>query len=82
MPYRSRIKTLEESVRMLDDQIFHLEKSKETDVGKIRKLQEMKDLYNKEQGGVQRSIDQKKDLSHQIKNTKANIDFRLTEKAK
>jgi hypothetical protein len=48
MPYRSRIKTLEESVRMLDDQIFHLEKSKETDVGKIRKLQEMKDLYNKE----------------------------------
>ena len=43
MPYRSRIKTLEESIRMLDEQI-----SKVTDVEKIRKLQEMKDLYNKE----------------------------------
>jgi len=43
MPYRNRIKTLEESIRMLDEQI-----SKVTDVEKIRKLQEMKDLYNKE----------------------------------
>jgi hypothetical protein len=43
MPYRNRIKTLEESIRMLDEQI-----SKVTDVEKNRKLQEMKDLYNKE----------------------------------
>jgi hypothetical protein len=43
MPYRSRIKTLEESIRMIDEQI-----SKETDVSKRYSLQEKKDLYNKE----------------------------------
>jgi DNA-directed RNA polymerase alpha subunit len=45
MPYRSRIKTLEESVRMLDDQIFHLEKTGNTDPEKIKKLIETKDKY-------------------------------------
>jgi hypothetical protein len=43
MPYTNRIKTLEESIRMIDEQI-----SKETDVNKRYSLQEKKDLYNKE----------------------------------
>jgi prefoldin subunit 5 len=44
MPYRSRIKTLEESIRMLDNQIFQLEKSN-GDTEKIKKLLETKDKY-------------------------------------
>ena len=47
MPYKNRIKTLEESVRMLDNQIFQLEKSS-GDSEKIQKLKETKDKYNKE----------------------------------
>jgi hypothetical protein len=43
MPYTNRIKTLEESIRMLDEQI-----SKGTDVDKLNRLHEMKDAYNKE----------------------------------
>jgi hypothetical protein len=43
MPYRKRIETLEESIRMLDEQI-----SKGTEVDKLNKLREMKDTYNKE----------------------------------
>jgi prefoldin subunit 5 len=48
MPYRSRIKTLEESVRLLDNQIFNLEKNGSTDTKKISDLKETKDKYNKE----------------------------------
>ena len=48
MPYKSRIKTLEESVRVLDNQIFHLEKNGSTDFKKIAELKENKDKYNKE----------------------------------
>ena len=48
MPYKSRIKTLEESVRMLDNQIFQLEKSGSTDIKKLSDLKENKDKYNKE----------------------------------
>jgi len=48
MPYRSRIKTLEESVRMLDNQIFQLEKNGSSDTKKISDLKETKDKYNKE----------------------------------
>ena len=48
MPYRSRIKTLEESVRMLDNQIFQLEKNSSTDTKKLTELKEAKDKYNKE----------------------------------
>jgi prefoldin subunit 5 len=48
MPYKSRIKTLEESVRILDNQIFHLEKNGSTDFKKISELKETKDKYNKE----------------------------------
>jgi prefoldin subunit 5 len=48
MPYRSRIKTLEESVRMLDNQIFQLEKNGSSDTKKISDLKEIKDKYNKE----------------------------------
>lgn len=48
MPYKSRIKTLEESVRMLDNQIFNLEKNGSTDTKKISELKEVKDKYNRE----------------------------------
>jgi hypothetical protein len=48
MPYNSRIKTLEESVRLLDNQIFQLEKNGSTDVKKLSELKEVKDKYNKE----------------------------------
>ena len=48
MPYKNRIKTLEESVRMLDNQIFHLEKNSSTDIKKLADLKETKDKYNKE----------------------------------
>jgi len=45
MPYRNRIKTLEESVRMLDNQIFQLEKSGDANSDKLKKLKETKDKY-------------------------------------
>jgi len=45
MPYRNRIKTLEESIRMLDNQIFQLEKSGDTSSDKLKKLKETKDKY-------------------------------------
>ena len=48
MPYKNRIKTLEESVRLLDNQIFQLEKTGSTDIKKISELKENKDKYNKE----------------------------------
>ena len=47
MPYRNRIKTLEESIRLLDDQIFHLEKSGSKD-DKLIQLKETKEKYTKE----------------------------------
>ena len=48
MPYKSRITTLEESVRMLDNQIFQLEKNGSADIKKLTDLKEVKDKYNKE----------------------------------
>ena len=48
MPYTSRIKTLEESVRLLDDQIFHLEKNGSSDIKRLTELKEIKDKYNRE----------------------------------
>jgi len=48
MPYTSRIKTLEESIRLLDDQIFQLEKNGSNDNKKISDLKETKDKYNRE----------------------------------
>jgi hypothetical protein len=45
MPYRTRIKTLEESHRLVENQIFQLEKSGSTDVEKLQKLKELKDKY-------------------------------------
>ena len=48
MPYKSRIKTLEESIRILDNQIFQLEKSSSTDTKKLSELNETKDKYRKE----------------------------------
>lgn len=48
MPYKSRIKTLEESIRLLDNQLFHLEKNGSTDTKKLTELKDTKDKYNKE----------------------------------
>jgi hypothetical protein len=48
MPYKSRITTLEESVRMLDNQIFQLEKNGSADIKKLTDLKEVTDKYNKE----------------------------------
>lgn len=48
MPYKNRIKTLEESVRMLDNQIFQLEKNGSSDTKRLAELKETKDKYNKE----------------------------------
>ena len=48
MPYKNRIKTLEESIRLLDNQIFQLEKSGTIDSKKLTELSEVKDKYRKE----------------------------------
>lgn len=45
MPYTTRIRTLEESYRLLDDQIFQLEKTGSADTDKIKKLQDAKSRY-------------------------------------
>lgn len=45
MPYRQRIKTLEDSHRQVSDQLFQLEKSGTEDPGKIQKLRETKQKY-------------------------------------
>jgi len=44
MPYKSRIKTLEESHRLVENQLFQLEKSN-GDPEKIKKLREAKEKY-------------------------------------
>jgi hypothetical protein len=48
MPYRNRIKTLEESVRLLDNQIFQLQKEGTADISKVKTLIETKDKYMSE----------------------------------
>lgn len=48
MPYKERIKTLEESHRMVENQLFQLEKSGSTDSDKIKKLTEAKNKYLQE----------------------------------
>lgn len=45
MPYTSRIKTLEESYRLVENQLFQLEKTGSTDSDKIQKLREAKEKY-------------------------------------
>lgn len=45
MPYKQRIKTLEESHRMVENQLFQLEKTGSTDTVKIQKLREAKQKY-------------------------------------
>ena len=45
MPYKSRIKTLEESIRLLDNQIFQLQKEGSADISKVKTLIETKDKY-------------------------------------
>ena len=48
MPYKNRIKTLEESIRLLDNQIFQLEKEGSKDEKKLTQLKETKEKYTKE----------------------------------
>jgi hypothetical protein len=48
MPYKNRIKTLEESVRLLDNQIFQLQKEGSADINKVKTLIETKDKYMSE----------------------------------
>jgi prefoldin subunit 5 len=48
MPYTNRIKTLEESIRLLDNQIFQLEKEGSSDEKKLIQLKETKEKYTKE----------------------------------
>ena len=45
MPYTNRIKMLEESHSLVDNQLFQLEKSGSDDFEKIKKLRETKDKY-------------------------------------
>ena len=45
MPYTNRIKMLEESHRMVDNQLFQLEKSGSNDSAKIKSLKETKEKY-------------------------------------
>jgi len=45
MPYEQRIKILEESHRLVDNQLFQLEKSGSKDSAKIKSLQEIKEKY-------------------------------------
>lgn len=45
MPYSNRIKMLEESHRLVDNQLFQLEKSGSNDSDKIEKLREAKQKY-------------------------------------
>lgn len=46
MPYKNRIKTLEESVKLLDNQIFQLEKSGSSDTKKLTELKVTKEKYS------------------------------------
>jgi len=48
MPYKNRIKTLEESIRLLDNQIFQLEKNGSTDTKKLTELKVTKEKYSSE----------------------------------
>lgn len=43
--YESKIRTLEESYRLIDNKLFHLEKSGKADPEEIKKLQETKTRY-------------------------------------
>ncbi len=43
--YDSKIKTLEESYRLIDNKIFQLEKTGEADTEELKKLQEQKNKY-------------------------------------
>lgn len=45
MPYKNRIKTLEESYRLADNQISILEKTENFDPEKIKRLRDAKEKY-------------------------------------
>jgi hypothetical protein len=45
MPYTNRIKILEESYRLVENQLFHLEKAGNVDAKKLAELREAKLKY-------------------------------------
>ena len=55
MPYTQRIRTLEESHRLVENQLFQLEKSGSTDSAKIQKLRETKEKYLTELRAMRRA---------------------------
>lgn len=55
MPYTQRIKTLEESHRLVDNQLFQLEKSGSTDITKLNELSQTKAKYLKELSEMRRA---------------------------
>jgi hypothetical protein len=55
MPYTQRIKTLEESHRLVDNQLFQLEKSGSTDTKKLTELRQAKAKYLKELSEMRRA---------------------------
>jgi len=55
MPYTNRIKTLEESYRLVDNQLFQLEKSGSKDSDKIKYLRETKEKYLNELRNMRRA---------------------------
>jgi hypothetical protein len=54
MPYNSKIKTLEETHRLIENQIFHLEKAGNPDPVKLKNLQEQKTKYLNELRSLRR----------------------------
>lgn len=48
MPYSQRIRTLEESYSLVDNQLFQLEKSGSADPERLKKLSETREKYLKE----------------------------------
>ena len=54
MPYNSKIKTLEETHRVIENQIFQLEKAGNPDPEKLKTLQEHKAKYLNELRNLRR----------------------------
>lgn len=55
MPYRNRIKTLEESYRLVEIQISNIEKVENIDIDKLTKLREAKSKYLSELSFLRRA---------------------------
>lgn len=55
MPYRNRIKTLEESYRLVEIQISNIEEVENIDIDKLTKLREAKSKYLSELSFLRRA---------------------------